>query len=132
MSDNRLGLVQVCYSRWPDNPQGRQDGHYLVAYDWETGQVEQMVANPLSDRLAASSFSWNPDFTQGVQTIGGGRNTIWWITSEGPLPMNLVIGEGRKSWSLAENLRIMDSMDQEVYFNEYDVGDAHTPRAVQF
>lgn len=127
MSDNRLGLVQICYDRWPDNPQGRRDGRYLVAYDWETGRVEQMVASPLSDRLAASSFSWNPDFTQGVQSIGGGRNTIWWINPEGPLPMNIVIGEGRKSWSLAENLRIMDSMDQEVYFNEYDVGNAHTP-----
>lgn len=126
LPDGRLGIVHRCTNRWPDNPQPYRDARYMAAYDWETQTLEPLIDTPLSDRLSTGFFSWNPDMSKGVQAINGDRGTIWWITPNGPEAMNIIIGEGERSWSLAENLDILYD-DGDVYLNQYDVGNAREP-----
>lgn len=107
LPDGRLGLIKSCFGRWPDKPIGRDDARYFLAYDWTTGQVEQIVDEPLS--FEAGSITWNPDMTRGVQGIGSLLGTIYWITPDGIVePMTVTVGSGEQSWALDENLRVME------------------------
>lgn len=116
LPDGRLGLSEICRSYWPDRPIGQDDARFIVAYDWETGAIEQIVEEPLS--FDTSSFTWNPEMTRGVQSIGSLLGTIAWITPTGMEPMMVTIGTGEQSWSLAENLAVME---------DYHRGNDRTP-----
>lgn len=106
LPDGRLGLSEMCFGRWPDKPIGRDSVRYIVAYDWTTGQLEQIVDEPLP--FESGSFSWNPEMTHGVQDIGSLLGTIYWITPDGIEPMTITVGSGEQSWALDENLAVMD------------------------
>jgi hypothetical protein len=106
LPDGRLGLSEICRSYWPDRPIGRDDARFIMAYDWETGAIEQIVEEPLS--VESSSFSWNPEMTRGVQGIGSLLGTITWISPTDIEPMTVTIGMGEQSWSLDENLVVME------------------------
>ena len=105
LPDGRLGLHLSCKGRWPDRPIGRDNARYIVAYDWETGELEQIVDEPLP--FEARDFSWSPDMTRGVLEIGSLLSTIVWLTPVGMEPMTITIGSGEQSWSLEENLAAM-------------------------
>ncbi|MGH2536807.1 MAG: TolB family protein [Candidatus Promineifilaceae bacterium] len=127
LPDGRLGLVKDCVSLRPQEPPAI-GGHerYLVAYDWQSQTVEQIVAGPLPTTQAAA-FSWNPDMTRGVQALAGLLGTLYWLTPAGYEPMEVTVGEGARSWSLAENLRILLSPDADVQLHKRDVGIADNP-----
>jgi hypothetical protein len=106
LPDGRLGLSKTCHGRWPDKPIGRDGARYIVAYDWETSEIEEIVSEPLS--YGSASFSWNPDMTRGVQDIGSLIGTIYWLTPEGMEPMTITVGSEEQSWALDENLRMIE------------------------
>lgn len=97
LPDGRLGFTKYC-KRSENFP--NESSAYLVAYDLQTHEIRPLVNAPLP--YYASYFSWNPEMTRGVmqiyQTVGG---TIFWITSEGGAPMDVVVGDGKRAWSLA-------------------------------
>lgn len=106
LPDGRLGLSEICRGRWPEQPIGRDGARYIVAYDWESSAIEQIVVEPLP--YESLTFSWNPELTRGVQGIGSLLGTITWLTPTGMEPMTVTIGTGEQSWSLDENLIVMD------------------------
>lgn len=120
LPDDRLGLRMSCFAYGPDRPPGKRGAFFVVAYDWETGEFEQLVEEPLSNE--SYGFTWNPEMTRGVQSLGSLLGTIQWITPEGTEPITLMLGEGRKSWQLDENLTIL-----EEDLDRRDVGIARSP-----
>lgn len=104
--NGHLGFSMECGGYWPDRPLGPDGARLIVAYDWETGTIEQIVEEPLPTDTGRPS--WNPEMTRGVMSYGGLLGTITWITPTGMEPMTITIGTGEQSWSLAENLVVME------------------------
>lgn len=120
LPDGRLGLRMSCFAYGPDRPPEKRGAYFIMAYDWETGEFEQIVKEPLS--LEAGRFTWNPNMTRGVQSTGSLLGTIYWITPQGTEPLTITVGQGQKSWQLNENLVIIeDDLDRN------DVGIADSP-----
>jgi hypothetical protein len=95
LPDGRIGVHKFCGQNDP-----RQDALFLLAYDWSTRGIEQIVASPLPDVLA-KDYTWNPDMTRGVQEIYDVLNgTLFWISPQGVEPMRLTLSDGKRSWSL--------------------------------
>lgn len=101
-----LGYSMICSGYWSERPIGQDNARFIVAYDWETNAFEQIVEAPLP--VTTWSPSWNPGMTRGVVTIGSLLGTIAWITPQTMIPMTVTVGTGEQSWSLAENLVVMD------------------------
>lgn len=97
LPDGRLGFTKYC-KRSENFP--NESSAYLVAYDLQTHEIRPLVNAPLP--YYADYFSWNPEMTRGVmqiyQTVAG---TIFWITPEGGAPMDVVVSDGKRAWSLA-------------------------------
>ncbi len=75
-----------------------------MAYDWVTGELAPIINTPLPNDLA-SFCTWNPDMTRGVQLVSNRlAGTLYWITPAGIEPMKVVVGEGKRSWSLDQDL----------------------------
>lgn len=106
LPNGKIGFSMICGSYWPDRPIGQDDSRFIVAYDWETGVFEQIVEEPLF--MEASYSSWNPEMTRGVLGIASLLGTVAWVTPTGMEPMTITIGTGEQSWSLAENLVVME------------------------
>lgn len=106
LPNGKLGFSMICGSYWSDRPIGQDNALFIVAYDWETGVFEQIVEEPLF--LEASSSSWNPEMTRGALGIASLLGTVAWVTPTGMEPMTITIGTGEQSWSLAENLVVME------------------------
>jgi hypothetical protein len=122
LPDGRLGLIKRCYSRWPDRPTPLGDESYLIAYDWTTGAVEQVVAGPLPNSDLSSQYTWNPQMTRGVQEFSSLDGTLFWISPAGTEPMTVTVSDGRRSWSLDENyVAIRDRLEPK------DTGVARAP-----
>jgi WD40 repeat protein len=99
LPDGRLGLIKWCVT---DNV--FTDTSYMVAYDWETSQLEQIVQNPLKHFDIAQCFSWNPDMTRGIQSVSNGLvGTLNWLTRVGPEPVNITLRDGNRVWNLAKD-----------------------------
>ena len=99
LSDGRLGLVKWCVTE-----NAFTDASYIVAYDWSTGQLEQIVQNPLKHFDIAQCFSWTSDMTEGVQLVSNGLvGTLNWLTREGPEPVNITLRDGTREWNLADS-----------------------------
>lgn len=99
LPDGRLGLIKWCVT---DN--AFTYASYMVAYDWGTGRVEQIVQNPLKHFDLAQCFSWNPDMTKGVQRVSNGLvGTLNWLTRIGPEPVYITLREGDRVWDLAKD-----------------------------
>jgi WD40 repeat protein len=97
LSDGRLGLLKRCAT---DN--AFTSTKYMVAYDWKTGQLEQIVQNPLKSYAISGCFSWNPDMTRGIQAVDNGlTGTLNWLTRMGPEPVRITLRDGDSSWDLA-------------------------------
>lgn len=75
---------------------------YLMAYDWQTGQLEQL-SGPLP--LGSSEASWNPDETKAIGYLDSkfADKTLFWIWKGGFGSLDLVIGDQNHSWNLKDN-----------------------------
>ena len=88
LPDGRLGLAKNCGGRWPDKAPGLDMAAYLMAYNFDTGIIEQIVSEPLPARLGLGGiFSWNPDMSRGVIAGGSLFRTLYWVTPTGSMPM---------------------------------------------
>lgn len=97
LPDGRLGLIKWCVT---DN--AFTSANYLVAYDWKTGQLEQIVRSPLRDYDGC--FSYNPAMTKGLQRVSDGLvGTLNWLTREGPELVNITLRDGNREWNLADS-----------------------------
>jgi hypothetical protein len=103
LPDGRLGLLKECND-------GSKVTDYLstnrsiFAYDWHTGELEQLVAGKLTPSFEPKIFTWNPEMTLGVQeTIGGFPGTIYWIKSDGISPMDIQIEDRGLTWNLKDD-----------------------------
>ncbi|RME06886.1 MAG: hypothetical protein D6816_07230, partial [Bacteroidetes bacterium] len=77
-----------------------------MAYNWETGAFKKIVEAPLP--VDTWFPSWNPEMTRGVLSIGSLLGTIVWVTPAGMEAMTVTIDTDELSWSLAENLSVME------------------------
>lgn len=99
LPDGRLGLIKWCVT---DNAFTYKS--YMVAYNWKTGQLEQIVQNPLKHFDIAQCFSWNPGMTRGVQTVSNVLvGTLNWLSPDGPEPVEITLRDGNREWNLAED-----------------------------
>lgn len=98
--NGRLAMIKDCLDRWPEKPPGLGDERHLVVYDWQTGEIAQLVSNPLLDSFLSGPFTWNPDMTQGLQTLNGLFRTLYWITPTHTEPLTITLTQGNRSWEL--------------------------------
>ncbi|MEP6894977.1 MAG: hypothetical protein ABI986_05155 [Chloroflexota bacterium] len=104
LPDGRLGLLKECND-------GSAATDYLstnrsiFAYDWHTGELEQLVAGKLTHSFDPKQYTWNPEMTLGVQeTTGSYRGTIYWIAPDGMSPMDIQIEDRGLTWNLKDYL----------------------------
>lgn len=57
------------------------------------------------------NYSWNPDMTRGVVSTGDLRGTFYSVSSEGPEPLEIVVGEGTQEWVLSDALSDFYALD---------------------
>lgn len=99
LPDGRLGLIKWCVT---DN--AFTYASYMVAYDWRTGHLEQIVQNPLKHFDISGCFSWNPEMTRGIQAVSNGlTGTLNWLTRVGPEPVYITLREGNRVWDLSKD-----------------------------
>jgi len=99
LPDGRLGMIKWCAT---DNI--FTDASYMVAYDWQTSQLEKIVQNQLKHFDLSQCFSWNPDMTKGVQRVSEGlTGTLNWLTPVGPEPVHITLRDGSRTWNLAQD-----------------------------
>jgi hypothetical protein len=97
LPDGRLGLFKECKVDL-----GISAFRTIVAYDWNTGELEQLVPGrfPL---FGPKFYTWNPDMTLGVQETGSGYpGTIYWIKRDGISPMDIQIEDRGLTWNLKD------------------------------
>lgn len=106
LPNGTLGFTMRCGGYWPDQPMGQDSARLIVAYDLQTETFAQIIEAPMPDNTWIPS--WNPQMSRGVMNIGSLLGTIVWVTPTGMEPMTITVGTAVKSWSLAENLRVME------------------------
>ncbi|MBX7253116.1 MAG: hypothetical protein K1X50_14130 [Candidatus Promineofilum sp.] len=103
LPDGRLGLVKFCVDSLSEPLADRGD-HTLVAFDLSQHTVMPVMDGFLYPGLQ-QSFTWNQDMSRGVMAVGTLDSTLYWLSPDGPEPMQVVVGEGEAKWSLAEALK---------------------------
>ena len=95
LPDGRLQVWKSCLT-------GNGNLIYLMAYDWNTHQLEEL-AGPLP--LGSSGASWNSEQTKAIAYLAGGfaTNTLYWISKDDFSPLDLVIGDKSRSWNLHDD-----------------------------
>jgi len=75
---------------------------YLIAYDWQTHQLEQ-IAGPLP--VGSSGASWNPDGTKAIGFLDSkfASKTLFWISKGEFSPLDLVVGDQYHAWNLSDD-----------------------------
>jgi hypothetical protein len=107
LPDGRVGFLS-CAEADPDynplffvRPKPDQAFKSMFAFDWETGEVEKIVKDPLTPGYSPKNFTWNPDMSWGVQEmVDGHQGTINWISQDGIAPMNIKIEVQGMTWNL--------------------------------
>ena len=103
LPDGRLGLVKFCVDSLSEPLADRGD-YTLVAFDLSQHTVTPVMNGFLYPGLQ-QSFTWNQDMSRGVMAVGTLDSTLYWLSPDGPEPMQVVVGEGEAKWSLAEALK---------------------------
>jgi hypothetical protein len=104
LPDGRIGVFNTCF------PSTGKIERYLMAFDWQTKALAQLVKPALPYGSMNFQFTWNPDMTQGVQEVSNVlAGTIYWITPDGTAPINVTISDGKRGWSL-----------EDTYYNALD------------
>lgn len=122
LPDGRLSIVKNCDVYKNLNQQPIEELTYIMGYDWQTGEMKQLVKESLPP-FGGNSYSWNPDMTKGVQEAGDLLSTILWLTPERAEPMNITIDDNFRHWSLADNYWVMLNRNNQ----ERDIGIAKWP-----
>lgn len=95
LPDRRLGVIKDCIK-------GSTSSSYLLAYDFAIKSLDPLVKKPLPPDTPIF-YSWDQTLSLGVQSFGSLNGTIYWITSDGPEPMNIILEHEGESFSLAES-----------------------------
>jgi hypothetical protein len=104
LPDGRLGLLKECLDDSASTIFLSRN-RSIYAYDWDTGQLEQLVVGKLTQADNPKFYTWNPDMTLGVQETGPGyAGTLYWISPEGILPMDIEIESRGFKWNLKDYL----------------------------
>jgi hypothetical protein len=76
----------------------------IFAYNWETGETEQLIKGPLTSGYLPKDFTWNPEMKVGIQEMvsGGAQGTIHWISSQGISPIDVDIEDDGLKWNLKD------------------------------
>lgn len=99
LPDGRLGWIKWCVT---DNVLTHTS--HMVAYDWKTDRLEQIVRNPLKHFDISGCFSWNPEMTKGIQAVSNGlTGTLNWLTRVGPEPVHITLQDGKRVWDLSKD-----------------------------
>jgi len=102
LPDGRIGLVKFCVDSLSEPPAERGD-YSLVAFD-----LTQHVITPLMDGFLypglQQSFTWNQDMSRGVMAVGTLDSTLYWLSPDGPEPMQVVVGEGEATGPSPDSL----------------------------
>jgi hypothetical protein len=99
LPDGRLGLLKMCAT---DN--AFTDKKYMIAYDWDTAEFEQIVRKPLKSFPISGCFSWNPSMTKGIQSVNNGLvGTLNWLTQVGPEAVHITLRDENRIWDLAKD-----------------------------
>jgi hypothetical protein len=101
LPDGRLQIWKWCLT-------GKGGVDYLLAYDWETQQLEK-IAGPLP--LDSSGASWNPDQTQAIAYLDSNfaTRTLYWIYPGDFETLDLEIKHGSRSWNLKDDFPKFDA-----------------------
>jgi hypothetical protein len=105
LPDGRLQIWKDCGSG------GNGTDTYLMAYDWETQQL-QKIAGPLP--LGSSGASWNPEQTQAIAYLDSkfATRTLYWIYPDHFESLDLEIKDGSRSWNLKDDFPTFDASDK--------------------
>lgn len=103
LPDGRLGLVKFCVASLSE-PLAERGDHTLIALDLDSYTIAPIMEQPLYS-VRQGSFTWNPDMSKGVMSVGYLAGTLHWLTPQGPEPMQVWVGDGQQQWSLAEALK---------------------------
>ena len=97
LPDGRLGLLKDC------GGQSLRSVGSVFAYNWQTGELEKLVQGPLPEVFSLRSYTWNPQMTRGIQVMGDALySTIYWITPESALPMDVEVEDQGLTWNLRD------------------------------
>lgn len=125
LPDGRLGFIKQCRKSLEGLPTDRGE-FLLVAFDLQTGDMEQIVAKPLYIQASIVNYSWNPAMTQGVASTGDLMGTFYWIFPDGPKPIDMTIGDGAQAWVLSD--AITELYDPDLAYDDWPrVGRASRP-----
>lgn len=104
LPDGRLGLLKECYDD-SGATAFLSTNRSIFAYDWHTGELEQLVSGKLTQGSRPKYYTWAPDMTLGVQeTTGSYQGTIYWIAPDGVSPMDIEIEDRGLTWNLKDYL----------------------------
>lgn len=107
LPDGTLGWIKWCVT---DN--AFSYASYMVAYDWRTGHLEQIIQNPLKHFDISGCFSWNPEMTKGIQAVSNGlTGTLNWLTRVGPEPVKITLRDGSRVWDLSKDFEVNGSRE---------------------
>ncbi len=104
LPDGRLGLLKECDDESAATSY-LSTNRSIFAYDWHTGELEQLVAGKLTQGSNPKFYTWNPEMTLGVQETGPGYpGTIYWIKPDGMSSMDIEIEDRGLTWNLKDYL----------------------------
>jgi hypothetical protein len=105
LPDGKLQVWKNCGHR------GNGTDTYLMAYDWETAELEELVK---SLPLGSSGASWNPEQTQAIAYLDSkfATKTLYWIYSNSYEALDLEIKDGERSWNLKDDFPAFDASDK--------------------
>lgn len=103
LPDGRLQIWEWCLT-----DKGGVD--YLLAYDWDSGQLEKIVG-PLP--IGSSGASWNPQQTKAIGYLDSkfATKTLYWIYPNGFDPLDLEIRDGNLAWNLKDDFPKFEAAD---------------------
>jgi Tol biopolymer transport system component len=98
LPDGRLGLLMEC------NESFTNDTLSMFAYKWDTKESEKILNYNMPNTRRSGCFSWNPQMTRAIQgTYDGTDGSLYWLTLQGPEPLQLILTDGNKSWDLSKS-----------------------------
>lgn len=98
LPDGRFGFLKQC--RRSDSDLDERSS-YLIAYDPNSNGTQILLKLPFGG-ISIGNFSWSPEMVVGIQEkYSRVSGTLFWITPQGSSAMDVVISDGKRSWSLA-------------------------------
>lgn len=100
LADGRLGMIKMCTGHI-DPSTGFDFTASLIAYDWQTHQVNPLIPRKLPN---TGEFTWNTALQRGVFTPIGNYSTLYWLLPGGVEPVPILLRKGLRSWYLPDTI----------------------------